>query len=62
MKMMTVREVAELFNVSLQTVYSWERRGIIKADLRTPTNRRFFSEDQVMKLLRRGSENGSRAD
>ena len=58
MKMMTVREIAELFHVSLQTVYSWERKGIIKADLRTPTRRRFFSEEQVKRLLERGLEEG----
>lgn len=50
--MLSVSEVASLFRVSSTTIYTWVRRGILVADFITPTNRRYFSEEQVQKLMR----------
>jgi transcriptional regulator with XRE-family HTH domain len=47
--MLKPSEVAERLNVSVKTLQRWDRDGILKA-MRTPTNRRYYTEEQLDKL------------
>lgn len=48
-KTYNTREVADTMNVSIYQIYSWENLGKIKS-LRTTTNRRYFTQQQVDRL------------
>ena len=50
--MLSVKEVADIFEVTPNTIRNWDLRGIIKADRTTPTGRKFYSEEQIERLLR----------
>lgn len=39
-------EFARLVGVSVKTLQRWDRDGVLKAH-RSPTNRRYYTEDQV---------------
>lgn len=52
--MMSVKEVANEFHVTPETIRNWDRRGILIADLVTPTGHRFYSEHRVKLLLDSG--------
>lgn len=54
--MYSVKQVADIFEVTPNTVRNWDLRGVIKADRITPTGRKFYSEEQIEKLLRGGNE------
>lgn len=55
--MLSVREVAEIFQTTPQTIYTWVSKGILKPDIQTPTNRRYFSEEQINRVLKGGISN-----
>lgn len=55
--MLSVREVADIFQTTPQTIYTWVSKGILKPDIQTPTNRRYFSEEQIDRVLRGGISN-----
>jgi putative resolvase len=43
-------EFAKLISKSVNTLQRWDREGILKAH-RTPTNRRFYTHDQLAEVL-----------
>ena len=49
-KMLSCREVANILNVSIGTIYRWRDRGILRAEGKTPTGRSLFSETQIEEL------------
>lgn len=55
--MLSVKEVAELFRVSPHTVRNWSSSGLIKTDLVTPSGRKFYSEEQIKRLLEEDKKN-----
>lgn len=46
MKIYKLSEMAKLLNVSIKTLQRWDKLGILIAK-RTPTNRRFYTENQL---------------
>lgn len=55
--MLSVKEVAEIFQTTPQTIYTWVSKGILKPDIQTPTNRRYFSDEQINRVLKGGISN-----
>ncbi len=55
--MLSVKEVAGIFQTTPQTIYTWVSKGILKPDIQTPTNRRYFSEEQINRVLKGGISN-----
>lgn len=51
--MLSVKEVAVIFQTTPQTIYSWVNRGILTVDLETPTKRKYFSEEQIERLIKK---------
>ena len=47
----TTGEFAKKIGVSNRTLVRWEKAGILIAH-RTPTNRRFYTEEQVLKYIK----------
>ena len=43
-------EFAKLLGVHIKTLQKWDRKGILKAH-RTPTNRRFYTQEQYMLYM-----------
>ena len=41
------KEFAKLLNVSVKTLQRWDREGILKA-FRTPTNRRYYTNEHLI--------------
>lgn len=50
--MLSVKQVADIFQVTPQTIYIWVRKGILVVDFETPTIRRYFKEEQIERLMR----------
>ena len=50
------KEFAELLNVSVKTLQRWDMEGILKAK-RTPTDRRFYTEEQLQEYLKKSDKN-----
>ena len=50
------KEFAELLNVSVKTLQRWDRDKILIAK-RTPTNRRFYTEEQLEQYLKKSDKN-----
>lgn len=48
--MLKPKQVAERLNVTLKTLQRWDRMGILKAK-RTPTNRRYYTEEMLEDFL-----------
>ena len=48
MKMMKPKEMAERLGVTVRTLQIWDKKGILKA-YRTPTNRRYYTEEQYLE-------------
>lgn len=48
--MIKPKEMAKRLNVTVQTLQNWDKKGTLKAH-RTPTNRRFYTEDQYTKFI-----------
>lgn len=52
MTVLKPKDVAKRLGVTTRTLQSWDRKGILKAK-RSPTNRRFYTEDQIKHYLDR---------
>ncbi len=50
MKTYSLKEVALLFKKDVKTIQRWDREGKLVAK-RTPTNRRFYTEEQVNEFI-----------
>lgn len=50
MKTYTASEVASLFKKDIKTIQRWDREGRLVAK-RTPSNRRFYTQEQINKFL-----------
>lgn len=48
--MIKPKEMAKRLNVTVQTLQNWDKKGTLKAH-RTPTNRRFYTEDQYAQYI-----------
>ena len=48
--MLKPKDMASRLNVSVRTLQRWDNEGILTAQ-RTPTNRRYYTEDQVRQYL-----------
>lgn len=46
MSMLKLKETAKILNVHVKTLQRWDRQGIFKAK-RTPTNRRYYTEQMI---------------
>lgn len=49
--MIRLNEMAKRLNVSVKTLQRWDREGILVAK-RTPTDRRYYTEDQYLEYIR----------
>ena len=54
-KLMTVKEVAELFNVHPNTVRQWSDQGLLKSYRIGPRGDRRFRQDDITSFLNRKS-------
>ena len=59
MKRYKVGEFAKLLNVTVKTLQNWDKQGTLKA-YRTPTNQRFYTEEQLNYVL--GLSNGNQVE
>lgn len=59
MKRYKVGEFAKLLNVTVKTLQNWDKQGTLKA-YRTPTNQRFYTEEQLNHVL--GLSNGNQVE
>ena len=50
MKQYRIGEFASLLNVTVKTLQNWDKQGILKAH-RSPTNQRYYTEDQLNQVL-----------
>ena len=50
------KDFAELLNVSVKTLQRWDRDKILIAK-RTPTDRRFYTEEQLREYLKKSDKN-----
>ena len=50
MSMIRLNEMAKRLNVSVKTLQRWDREGILVAK-RTPTDRRYYTEDQYLEYI-----------
>ena len=50
------KEFAELLNVSVKTLQRWDRDKVLIAK-RTPTDRRFYTEEQLQEYLKKSGKN-----
>lgn len=50
MKKYKVGQFAKLLNVTVKTLQNWDKQGTLKA-YRTPTNQRFYTEEQLNQIL-----------
>lgn len=51
--MLKPKQVAERLNVTVKTLQRWDREGVLKAK-RTPTNRRYYTEQMLEDFLNGG--------
>lgn len=56
MKRYRVGQFAKLLNVTVKTLQNWDKQGTLKA-YRTPTNQRFYTEEQLNQVLGLGNKN-----
>ena len=56
MKKYKVGEFAKLLNVTVKTLQNWDKQGTLKA-YRTPTNQRFYTEEQLNQVLNFSNSN-----
>ena len=56
MKRYKVGEFAKLLNVTVKTLQNWDKQGTLKA-YRTPTNQRFYTEEQLNQVLNFSNDN-----
>ena len=50
------KDFAELLNVSVKTLQRWDRDGILTAK-RTPTDRRFYTQEQSEEYFKKSDKN-----
>ena len=50
MAILKPKDVADRLGITTRTLQTWDRKGILKAK-RSPTNRRFYTEDQIKNKL-----------
>lgn len=50
-EVLTIQEVAEIFNVSIQTLRRWDNSGILKAFRANSTQQRRYKKSDVIKYL-----------
>ena len=48
--MLKPKDVAKILNITVRTLQSWDRQGLLPA-LRTPAGRRWYLEEQINKFL-----------
>ncbi|WP_270372110.1 IS607 family transposase [Limosilactobacillus mucosae] len=56
MTMMKPKEMAERLGVTVRTLQIWDKKGILKA-YRTPTNRRYYTEEQYLEYTGQSLQN-----
>ena len=56
MKKYKVGQFAKLLNVTVKTLQNWDKQGTLKA-YRTPTNQRFYTEEQLNQILNLSNTN-----
>lgn len=56
MRQYKVGEFAKLLNVTVKTLQNWDKQGTLKA-YRTPTNQRFYTEEQLNQILNLSNTN-----
>lgn len=56
--MLKPKDVAKILNVTVRTLQSWDRQGLLPA-LRTPAGRRWYSEEQINKFLNKENSRNS---
>ena len=56
MKRYKVGDFAKLLNVTVKTLQNWDKQGTLKA-YRTPTNQRFYTEEQLNQVLNLSNNN-----
>lgn len=56
MKRYKVGEFAKFLNVTVKTLQNWDKQGTLKA-YRTPTNQRFYTEEQLNQVLNFSNDN-----
>lgn len=56
--MLKPKDVAKILNVTVRTLQSWDRQGLLSA-LRTPAGRRWYSEEQINKFLNKKNSQNS---
>lgn len=54
-------EAANLLGVSVKTLQRWDRTGVLKA-YRTPTDRRYYTQEQIDRYLKHGADNSIDSD
>lgn len=52
-------EFAKLINVSVLTLQRWDNKGILKSN-RTPTNRRYYTDEHLLEFLQNKNSNNER--
>ena len=50
------KDFSELLNVSVKTLQRWDREGVLIAK-RTPTDRRFYTQEQLNEYLKKSDKN-----
>jgi len=50
-EILTIQEVAEIFNISIQTLRRWDYSGFLKAFRASPTQQRRYKKSDVIKYL-----------
>lgn len=56
--MLKPKDVAKILNVTVRTLQSWDRQGLLPAS-RTPAGRRWYSEEQINKFLNKEKSQNS---
>ncbi len=59
MTMLKPKEMAERLGVTVRTLQKWDNNGTFKAH-RTPTNRRYYTEEQYLQYIGKDNSNQSK--
>ena len=59
MTMLKPKEMAERLGVTVRTLQKWDKNGTFKA-YRTPTNRRYYTEDQYLQYIGKNSHSSKK--
>jgi excisionase family DNA binding protein len=51
--LITIKEAAELFGVTPQTIRNWDRKGKLKASRHPMNNYRLYNRRELEKIVRR---------